>query len=59
MTDNATLFPQGDSHGMQLRDWFAGQALVRLLVANTDHRHEVQDTAYEIAGRMLDARRSP
>ena len=43
---------------MELRDWFAGQALIGLLVANTEHRHDMQDTAYEIAERMLDVRRS-
>ena len=59
MTDNPTLFPRGETHGMELRDWFAGQALIGLLVANTEHRHDVQNTAYEIAERMLDARRSP
>ncbi len=66
MTDkharNPILFPRGendeDTHGMELRDWFAGQALIGLLVANKEHRHEIQNTAYEIAERMLDARRS-
>ena len=57
MTDNPILFPRGETHGMELRDWFAGQALIGLLVADTEHRHDVQDTAYEIADRMLDARR--
>ena len=58
MTDNPILFPRGENDGMELRDWFAGQALTGLLVANTEHRHDLQDTAYEIADRMLDARRS-
>ena len=56
MTDNPILFPQGEN---ELRDWFAGQALLGLLVANTEHRCEIHDTAYEIAERMLDARRNP
>ena len=58
MTDNPILFPRGETHGMQLRDWLAGQALIGLLVANTEHPQEVQNSAYEIADRMLDARRS-
>ncbi len=58
MTDNPILFPRGETHGMELRDWFAGQALVGLLIANREHPHEMQDSAYEIAERMLDARRS-
>ena len=58
MTRNPILFPQGENDGMELRDWFAAQALVGLLVANTEHRHDIQNTAYEIAERMLDARRS-
>ena len=62
MTQNPILFPRGenddDAHGMELRDWFAGQALVGLLVADTEHRHHMPDTAYEIAERMLEARRS-
>ena len=59
MTRNPILFPRGENDGMELRDWFAGQALIGLLVANTEHPQEIQDTAYEIAERMLDARRSP
>ena len=62
MTQNPILFPRDeadeDTHGMELRDWFAGQALIGLLVANTEHPQEIQNTAYEIADRMLDARRS-
>ena len=66
MTDNLArnpvLFPRGendeDTHGMNLRDLFAGQALIGLLVANTEHPQEIQNTAYEIAERMLEARRS-
>ena len=62
MTRSPILFPLSendeDSHGMELRDWFAGQALIGLLVANTEHRHHMQDTAYEIAERMMDARLS-
>ena len=55
MTDNPILFPRGEN---ELRDWFAGQALIGLLVANTEHPQEIQNTAYEIADRMLDARQS-
>ncbi len=58
MTDNPILFPRGENDGMELRDWFAGQALIGLLVRDTEHPQEIQDTAYEIAERMLDARRS-
>ena len=58
MTRNPIFFPLGENDGMELRDWLAGQALVGLLVANTEHPQEIQNTAYEIAERMLDARRS-
>ena len=58
MTDNPILFPRGENDGMNLRDLFAGQALIGLLVANREHPQEIQNTAYEIADRMLDARRS-
>lgn len=53
---------ESGSHGMSLRDWFAGQALPTLLdlcrgdnrgVSFADH---VAENAYEIADAMLKAR---
>ena len=62
MSQNPILFPRDEAdegtQAMDLRDWLAGQALIGLLVANTEHPQEIQNKAYEIADRMLDARRS-
>ena len=47
-------------HGMSLRDWFAGQALVRVMMMNRPDHHGPADwlagQSYEIADAMLAAR---
>lgn len=55
----------GDSHGMSLRDWFAGQALVGCLERMAEVQGIGQATfpqncathAYRIADAMLEARK--
>lgn len=45
--------------GMSLRDWFAGQALVGLLVNFSEHIHSMNacvDLAYDAADKMIKAR---
>ena len=57
---NPVLFPQTgideDTQGMDLRDWFAGQALGGLLAAKLEVWEKAIYTAYEIADRMLEVR---
>ena len=52
----------GDSynHGMSLRDWFAGQAITRLVQAHStrDQYPVVAKLAYELADALLEARRT-
>ena len=45
-----------DTQGMDLRDWFAGQALGGLLAAKLEVWEKAIYTAYEIADRMLEGR---
>jgi hypothetical protein len=45
--------------GMTLRDYFAGQALMGFMASDTDfsdHVEIVAETAYKLAGAMLEAR---
>lgn len=48
-------------HGMSLRDWFAGQALMAALGQSFDgpgtYVDQVSRTVYEVADAMLKARR--
>ncbi|ORE90688.1 hypothetical protein ATO13_22251 [Stappia sp. 22II-S9-Z10] len=49
-------------HGMSLRDWFAGQALVGFLAAGPECWHDVGEVArgaYETADAMIRARSTP
>ena len=66
-TNDPLIAPEGDGTTdrapTNLRDWFAGQALLGLLVANEAHPNFDDDrgfevAAYEIADRMLAARRA-
>ena len=63
IADGGPAFPLPDNvgtlyHGMSLRDYFAGQALVTLatLTPHIKDRVELTSTAYRIADAMLVAR---
>lgn len=57
--DGGQAFPQLNSTGMTLRDWFAGQALA----GNLDMRESIDDPGptarmvYAIADAMIEARK--
>ncbi len=53
--DPNSIFDPG-AEGMQLRDWFAGQALNALVAKNTGGAVWFADEAYRLADAMLDAR---
>jgi hypothetical protein len=70
INDGGSAFPFGKknftddwSHGMSLRDWFAGQALTGLIsgaLTNADRLGEVRAytvKSYELADAMLAARK--
>lgn len=41
------------SHGMTLRDWFAGQALANMYTHNDQDAYKVAEWAYQVADAML------
>lgn len=48
------------SGGMELRDWFAGQALSGVIAADTDNEVPCEDAAecaYKLADAMMEARK--
>jgi len=56
--DGAVTGSRSTAQGMTLRDYFAGQAVVGLLAADTsDTASSFADAAYRIADRMLSRRR--
>jgi hypothetical protein len=58
MSDGGQAFPQLNSTGMTLRDWFAGQAITGDGVVNgLSNPVEVASRAYAMADAMLEARR--
>ncbi|MCD1645208.1 hypothetical protein [Aurantimonas coralicida] len=55
--------PSGDSAGMKLRDWFAGQIMAAAMVSATNLNQvpdellvEASGQAYRVADAMLEAR---
>ena len=44
------------SHGMSLRDWFAGQALANRYTHSDENADKVAEWAYQVADAMLYAR---
>ena len=47
----------GDPGHLELRDWFAGQALIGLITAQRNMSFEVAEEAYKLANEMIEARR--
>ena len=58
INDGGPAFPVDRSHGMTLRDWFAGQALAGLVsyVVEGATFENVAEDAYKAADAMLAAR---
>ena len=58
MSDHSINTPEvGVPENLDLRDRFAGQALVGLLLADRHMPYEVAEAAYKLADEMLKARR--
>ncbi len=57
--DGGQAFPQLNSTGMTLRDWFAGQALAgNLEMLNSIAEYDaIARMAYDMADRMIEARK--
>ena len=61
--DGGQAFPQLNSTGMTLRDWFAGQALagnlqtIKSMEPTTDDPDAIERLAYAIADAMIDVRK--
>jgi hypothetical protein len=51
-TENGRIFDPG----MDLRDWFAGQALASLNEPDFDSWHDMSEAAYKIADAMMQRR---
>jgi hypothetical protein len=60
INDGGPAFPfkgyAGETYGMTLRDWFAGQALAGMLIGEWLSDKGVATLAYEYADAMLAAR---
>ncbi len=64
LPDQGGVFQQGAYEGMELRDWFAGQALAGLLATGRDYRNQSgtqgwawhAEASYSMADAMLKAR---
>jgi hypothetical protein len=60
INDGGPAFPfkgyAGETYGMTLRDWFAGQALAGMLIGEWLSDKGVATLAYEYADAMLRAR---
>jgi hypothetical protein len=59
MKNGGAAFPVCSKFPGELRDWFAGQALMGFMASDTDfsdHVEIVAETAYKLAGAMLEAR---
>ena len=57
--EGGQAFPQLNSTGMTLRDWFAGQALAGNLeiLLDTATDESIARMAYNLADRMIEARK--
>jgi hypothetical protein len=56
--DGGPAFPDYTASGMSLRDWFAGQQMVRIGIGwpNEDNMREIAANCYAMADAMLAAR---
>jgi hypothetical protein len=59
LDENPDAFPHDGNHGMTLRDWFAGRAVLGLLDVTPLDPEKVASRAYAVADAMLTARREP
>lgn len=62
MSDNKKAFPATGGNlqnGMDLRDWFAGQALANAYTHESAKPDNISGWAYQIADAMMKARKEP